>query len=154
MPKNRFMIITPLARSRFSYTSRYYKGNYVAITNGKDVILVIDNIFDILNAPLFWEGLHGHCGQKKCSWKLRTVFFNLNGYQKDDTYYFAEFQILSVIFFQMRPCVTVRYSQGHSSREKRPQFALKILLCTLILYSNERKIKHYYENYYGKSVAL
>ena len=52
-PKNRYIIIKPLVRSRFSCVFRYYKGNDRAGINIRDVILVIFDIFDILSAILF-----------------------------------------------------------------------------------------------------
>ena len=42
-----------------------------------------------------------------------------------DTKYFAGFQVLSVILFQMRLGISARYSYDHSGIEKRPQWALK-----------------------------
>ena len=50
------MIITPLARSLFWFVCQYYKGNDEAGINSRDVILVIGDIFDILNALFRGEG--------------------------------------------------------------------------------------------------
>ena len=48
-PKNICMIITSLARSRFSCVPRFYKGNDGAGINIRDIILTVADIFDILS---------------------------------------------------------------------------------------------------------
>ena len=48
--------------------------------------------------------------------------------KEDYKHYFAGFHILSVThFFQIRAGVSVRYSHGHSDREKRSQWSLRNL---------------------------
>ena len=58
----------------------------------------------------------------------------------DNTHYFAEFQVPSLIFFQIRPGVNVRSLtatvakiHGRGGREKRPMWELNLLLFNLNL---------------------
>ena len=82
-------IIIPLARSRFLYVTRHYKGNYLAKISCRNFTLVIDDIFDIVNAspPFLGGGEYLRTLQSKkkkslVSVKILNTYFSLNDNQK------------------------------------------------------------------------